>query len=285
MKHAVYLKDRTSTKALDGKTPFEIFFGVKPNLRDLPEFGTKVWVHTPGGSKLEGRSVVGRWVGFDEESSSHRIYSPEKRSVSIQRSIKFEPNEVDIYLPHNVPLEGEEGKAPEQSIVLSPIEVPKVQSEVFEDNPVVDPLVESFEQPPEPKGRPRRVRTESAAIRHLRTGEGVISNLPRERGQLPKGIQEGNKQGEAEIAEAEVAEVVADIEVEPELWDAMAALAAAGPEVDELEPSYEEAQKRSDWPQWKEAIEVELTNLEEAGTWEVVERPRNINVVDSKWVF
>src|SRR5277367_5895764 len=285
VKHAVYLKNRTSTKAPDGKTPFEIFFGVKPNLRDLPEFGAKVWVHTPGGSKLDGRSVIGRWVGFDEESSGHRIYSPEKRSVSIQRSVKFEPDGVNVYLPHNVPLEGEKGKAPEQPIVSSPITIPKVQSEVFEDNPVVDPLGENFEQPPETEGRPRRVRTESAAIRRLRTGEGVVSNLPRERGQLPKGIQEGNMQGEAEIAEAEVAEVVADNEVEPELWDAMAALAAAGPEADELEPSYEEARKRSDWPQWKEAIEIELANLKEAGTWEVVERPRNINVVDSKWVF
>jgi transposase InsO family protein len=274
VKHAIYLKNRTSTKALDGKTPYEAFFGVKPNLRNLPEFGTKVWVHTPGNSKLEGRSVIGRWVGFDEESSGHRIYSPEKRSISIQRSVKFEPEGVEVYLPHNVPLEGEKEKAPEQPIVSSP-RSPITEPE---DKPVVDPLGENFEYPPESEGRPKRVRVESAAIRRLRTGEGVISNLPRERGQLPKGIQEGDKQGETEVVEA------VD-EVEPELWDEMAAIAAAGPEADELEPSYEEARKRSDWPQWKAAIKVELANLKEAGTWEVVERPQNINVVDSKWVF
>ena len=38
---------------------------LKPDLHGLPEFGTKVWVHTPEGSKLDGRSVIGRWVGFD----------------------------------------------------------------------------------------------------------------------------------------------------------------------------------------------------------------------------
>jgi hypothetical protein len=244
---------------------------VKPNLRDLPEFGAKVWVHTPGNSKLEGRSVIGRWVGFDEESSGHRIYSPEKRSISIQRSVKFEPEGVDVYLPHNVPLEGEEEKAPEQPIVSSPIKEPG-------EDPVIDPLGENFEHPPESEGRPKRVRVELAAIRRLRTGEGVISNLPRERGQLPKGIQQGDIQGETEVVEA------VDV-VEPELWDEMAAIAAAGPEADELEPSYEEARKRSDWPQWQAAIEVELANLKEAGTWEIVERPQNINVVDSKWVF
>ena len=78
VKHAVYLKNRTSTKALDGSTPFEIFYGTKPNLAGLPEFRCKVWVHTTEGSKLDGRAVEGKWVGYDEDSSRHRIYSPEK---------------------------------------------------------------------------------------------------------------------------------------------------------------------------------------------------------------
>ena len=30
---------------------------------------------------------------------------------------------------------------------------------------------------------------------------------------------------------------------------------------------------------------MELQNLKSAGTWEVVERPEGVNVVDSKWVF
>ena len=29
-----------------------------------------------------------------------------------------------------------------------------------------------------------------------------------------------------------------------------------------IEPTYEEARKRSDWPKWHEAIQVELKNLE-----------------------
>ena len=88
VKHAVYLKNQTSTKALDGKTPFEVFYSVKPNLAGLPEFGCKVWVHTMEGSKLDGRVVIGKWVGFDEDSSGHQIYSPDKRTVSIQHLIK-----------------------------------------------------------------------------------------------------------------------------------------------------------------------------------------------------
>ena len=94
-----------------------------------------------------------------------------------------------------------------------------------------------------------------------------MSTKPMEQGQLPKGVQPGF-----------IEEVVDDDESAT-----MAAIAVA--EIDEIEPSYEEARMRSDWPEWKKAIEVELQNLKEASTWDVVERPEGINVVDSKWVF
>ena len=44
VQHAVWLKDRTSTCALDGKTPYEMVHGIKPDLADLPEWGTKLFV-------------------------------------------------------------------------------------------------------------------------------------------------------------------------------------------------------------------------------------------------
>jgi len=62
-------------------------------------------------------------------------------------------------------------------------------------------------------------------------------------------------------------------------------MSAAMAEADALEPTYDEAKTRSDWPQWQDAIQVELDNLKAAGTWEIVERLRDTNVVDSKWVF
>src|ERR1700723_2342239 len=38
VKHTVYLKNRTSTKALNRMTPFEAYFGKKPNLTGFHEF-------------------------------------------------------------------------------------------------------------------------------------------------------------------------------------------------------------------------------------------------------
>ena len=62
----------------------------------------------------------------------------------------------------------------------------------------------------------------------------------------------------------------------------MVAAAVIGPEIDKIEPSHEEACRQSNWPEWKKAINIELENLKAARTWDVVERPENTNVVDSK---
>jgi hypothetical protein len=73
VKHANYLRNRTSTRALEGMAPFEVRYGRKPNLAGLREWLAKVWVHDSG-TKLDARGRVERWVGYDGESNAHRIY-------------------------------------------------------------------------------------------------------------------------------------------------------------------------------------------------------------------
>ena len=46
-----------------------------------------------------------------------------------------------------------------------------------------------------------------------------------------------------------------------------------------------EAQSRSDWPLWQQAMDREMKTLKDAGTWETVPRPTGRNIVGSKWVF
>jgi hypothetical protein len=87
--HAVWLKNRTPTHILGEKTPFKVLYGRKLDLGGLKEWGNEVWVHTMAGTKLDGRSKIGRWLGFKEISNGHCIYWPEKCSVTVERSIKF----------------------------------------------------------------------------------------------------------------------------------------------------------------------------------------------------
>ena len=43
-RHVVWLMNRTSTKAVEGMTPYEATFGKKPDLSEVQEWGERVWV-------------------------------------------------------------------------------------------------------------------------------------------------------------------------------------------------------------------------------------------------
>ena len=123
-------------------------------------------------------------------------------------------------------------------------------------------------------------------LRRLREGEGVQSSRPSD-GKVRRGLQRIEDDG----MKGDTTEEMGEMAEEWETWSkemnlgAVAQDFAATAEADNLEPTYEEAKQRADWPKWKEAIQVELSNLKTAGTWVIVERPPDHNVVDCKWVF
>jgi hypothetical protein len=67
-RHIIWLLNHTSTKAVDGKTPYEAAFGKKPDLWQVWEWGNKVWVRVEGGNKLGRQIREDYWLGVDEQS-------------------------------------------------------------------------------------------------------------------------------------------------------------------------------------------------------------------------
>jgi len=84
--HVVWLLNRTTTKAMEGMTPYEAVFGKKPNLKGLREWGEKVYVRIEGGNKLGGRVREGCWLGVDEQSKGVRIYWPDTKTITVERN-------------------------------------------------------------------------------------------------------------------------------------------------------------------------------------------------------
>ena len=72
--HTVWLKNRTSTHALNGKTPYEVMHQTKPDLTDLtdltdlPEWGARVFVMKTNAGKLDQKSTEGCWLGYSSTS-------------------------------------------------------------------------------------------------------------------------------------------------------------------------------------------------------------------------
>jgi hypothetical protein len=68
--------NRTVTKALGLKTPYEIKEGVKPSVKQLRIFGCKAYVHIPKEKrkKLDEQGIEAIFVGYSETSSGYEFY-------------------------------------------------------------------------------------------------------------------------------------------------------------------------------------------------------------------
>ena len=74
--HVIWVKNRSATQVLDGKTPYKMLYGKKPHLGDLLVWGAKCWILDCTGLKLDDHAKEDHWVGYDSESTAHQIYLP-----------------------------------------------------------------------------------------------------------------------------------------------------------------------------------------------------------------
>ena len=276
--HAVWLKNRTSTRILGKVTPFECLYGEKPNLGGVPEWGQRIWVHDNTGSKLDAQANEARWVGFDKDSThAHRVYWPGKNSVSVERDIKFVPITVSIFTPPPgnvtsttpVSTTQKSATAPPSIPVHPPSTLPPTVPPETCDSPSSDEdELEEEEEEEEVEKTVIPVDTPSSSKPMRKSGRVLKPSDYKKRLAAGEGIT-GETYDSLNCLHTDLDEVIA----------------TAVQEADGDPRSLDEAQARPDWPQWKAAMDLELATLKKAGTWKTVPRPPNKNVVGSKWVY
>jgi Reverse transcriptase (RNA-dependent DNA polymerase)/gag-polypeptide of LTR copia-type/Integrase core domain/GAG-pre-integrase domain/Zinc knuckle len=284
-RHAVWLKNRTSTKALDGMTPFEALTGDKPSLRGLREWGSRVWVRNEKKAKLGGRVDEGVWVGIDEKSKGFRVYWPKKCTVTVERNVYFNEQEAP---PDR--LEGEDYEIVEAPTATHDVSSVSAQglsnntqnNHTNEASVDIGPRIPTPETP-DPNNIPheRRTRKPSQRVQDLIDGRAVHSNR-RNDPVLARGIQAPTEP----IAERIEFEGEGSAEQIMALMDEELAMVLEMSEAEGLDPSsLADAMRRPDWLDWEKAIHEELTVLQDAKTWVLVDPPPGANIVSSKWVF
>ena len=96
VRHAVWLKNRTPTKVLDGGMPLKAATGQKPDLSQARVWGSCIWVCVERGTKLGRRVAEGRWVGVDDNSPNGcRVYWLEKQSITVERNIYWDSSSAE----------------------------------------------------------------------------------------------------------------------------------------------------------------------------------------------
>ena len=248
-----------------GVTPYELVMADAPTLRDIPKWGSIIWVHDTSSGKLGICANEGRWVGYDLNSDGHRVYWKERHTVTVERNVVFSKED----LPHIEDLiiegimdepkgEDSEGKENEE-VNLNRDKGGDTLAPVDEPERINIPAPQNLTMP-EIRWSDH-VKQPSQYIRDLTSGEFTMGY---DKEKFPTGLQV------------------------PELEEEVTGLAmlAAMSNACGLEPrSLNVAKKSPDWPWWKEAMDEELAVLEAHNTWEMVNKPKNINIVRCHWTF
>ena len=85
---ASYIRNRCYSCRL-GKTPFEVFTGTKPNIKNMNIFGTTCYAYIQDKQKLDPRARKGTFVGFDKYSPAYFVYFNESRNIKRERCVTF----------------------------------------------------------------------------------------------------------------------------------------------------------------------------------------------------
>ena len=138
---AVYLRNRSPTKAVDGMTPFETWMKKKPSVSHLRIFGCKAFSHIPKDErgKLDCKAKRCIFVGYGEETKGYRLYDPDKRRIYFSRDVSFNEDEYGIqhdlmqsegdrYLELDLASEDDTSTEPSTSIQAPVLPSPEQQS-------------------------------------------------------------------------------------------------------------------------------------------------------------
>lgn len=89
---AVYIFNRCSTRSNQGKTPYEVWTGRKPNVSHLRIFGCLAYAHVPDvlRKKLDGKTEKNIFVSYSRQTKGYKLYNPDTGKVTISRDVTFD---------------------------------------------------------------------------------------------------------------------------------------------------------------------------------------------------
>ena len=75
MHAAEYIQNRVPHSSMKGNTPFEVYFGHKPDVSNLRVFGSTAWAWIPLDKRrvLQPQSIDCMFIGYPDESNGFKL--------------------------------------------------------------------------------------------------------------------------------------------------------------------------------------------------------------------
>ena len=263
LRNSDYNRNRCYQKRT-GSTPYELFLGKRPNLKNMVAFGTPCYVLVENTNKLDDRSEPGYFVGHDRESPAYLIYDKRYGSVKRSRNVVFDnmsmlhdgniivPDNKDDLIVHNnndvdIVQDKETEHIRNNDDINQRINDDDNQEINDNDNQVINDDNDPDVNDDEPLDRPRReVHVPRYLAHNYVLGFKDTDNMD---------IDYCYKMCMNQVHESDIPD------------------------------SYEEAIASLHASEWQAAMKKELVSLCNNDTWDVVELLKGERVVGTKWVY
>jgi transposase InsO family protein len=292
---ATYLINRSPTKALQNRTPYETWYGYKPNNVHLRKFGCDAYLILPKKAKLPAKSRCCTLIGYIHNPAHSttklwKLWDPVQKAAVNGANVRFDESN--------------------SSAAAALLEDPAAAAAGI-DNALFATLwqVEGAKESARTEAAERSAQSEHIAQEehiaqdeHIARSEGIAQSV----GAAPLGhwsaggstAQESAMEAMQEAAHAEDASIQGD-EIDSDLEDMIrveplppqqprrrdAMLAACEP-CHYAEPSsYREAMEGPERIHWQKAIEEEYSSLKKNNTWKLEKLPAGRRAIASMWVF
>ena len=89
---ALFITNRLPRKLLSGNTPFQAWYGRKPDMSGMRVFGCMAYVHVPAEKrcKLDNKAVQARFVGYSRGSRGYKLLDEENGKVFHSKDVTFD---------------------------------------------------------------------------------------------------------------------------------------------------------------------------------------------------
>ena len=96
---AVYLRNRSPTKSVEGKTPYEAIYGEKPKVGHLRVFGCTAYSHIPKDEreKLDAKARHCIFLGYPSNRKGYQLYDQSIHRVIHSRDVRRSSQQMRIH--------------------------------------------------------------------------------------------------------------------------------------------------------------------------------------------
>ena len=92
---AVMIRNRSPTVSVDNMTPYECFYGSKPDVSHFKVFGCKAYMHIckENRKKWDSKTKKCIFVGYSITRKGYRLYDPVSRKICVSRDVLFDEDQ------------------------------------------------------------------------------------------------------------------------------------------------------------------------------------------------